>query len=137
MRPFFSLHFARQRSRICLSNSTELLRTRLYSAAILARSSSIHLFSILRQCNPESPRHAKRPGPPPAPVRVPRESPRYELSEVPLVEPSPPASIWMRFGSCTAAAPATRTSSTPPSKRAWMLFSSTPCGNVMLLRNEP
>jgi hypothetical protein len=50
--------------------------------------------------------------------------------------PSEP-SIWMRLGSCTAAAPATLTSSTPSWNRALMLLSSVPCGNDMLLRKDP
>jgi hypothetical protein len=127
MRSFFSRHFCRHRFRILFSNSIELLRTRRYSASILARSASIRR-SITRQSN--VPRERERAGA--APRLNPRTAPRPQLAD-----PSPEPSIWMRLGSRTAAAPATLTSSTPSRKRALMLLSSVPSGKDMLLRNDP
>jgi hypothetical protein len=127
MRSSFALHFRRQRSLILRSNSTEVLSTRRYSASTRARSSSIRR-SIPRQCS------AKRG----------RDVACYVSTPVPLLLGTPQVSglssapsIWMRLGSCTAAAPATLTSSTPSLNRALMLLSSVPCGNDMLLRNDP
>src|SRR5215212_2383837 len=55
MRSFLARHFRRHRSRIRLSNSTELLRTRRYSASTRTRSSSIRR-SMPRQCSAKGPR---------------------------------------------------------------------------------
>src|SRR5215211_687454 len=60
MRSFLARHFWRQRSRILFSNSTELSRTRRYSASMRARSSSIRR-SMLRQCSPRRNRGRCRP----------------------------------------------------------------------------
>ena len=131
MRSFFARHFRRQRSRILRSNSTEVLSTRRYSASTRARSSSIRR-SIPRQCSAkvrgrDVACYVSTPSPPQTGLYYP----------VPSSEGPSEPSICMRLGSCTAAAPATLTSSTPSWNRALMLLSSVPCGNDMLLRNDP